>query len=145
MRLSASVKLKSRGVSQPWRWTSSWCMSTSVVEPPPKESAPIRAKLQKSAPRLGAVTGPGERSTLQGLERVGEALAQARFGDADELRALDQLRQRVCPEVAHAGAEAAHELEQDFADGAAVGHDRLHPFGHAHLEALLVDAQAQAA
>src|SRR5712692_3817122 len=81
------------------------------------------------------------RSRLAAEGGVRVALAQARGGDAHELRALDQLGQAVGAQVAHARAQSAHELEQHVADRSAIGDHGLDALGHAGVEGLLVDPE----
>src|SRR3990172_12229404 len=56
-------------------------------------------------------------------------LAYARGSDLDELRPGADRFDAVAPEIAHARAQAAHELLDDGDHRAFVGHPALHAFG----------------
>jgi len=58
------------------------------------------------------------------------ALAQARAGDADELRLGMEFGEIAGPDIAHRGAQAAGELVHDIADRALVGHLALDALRH---------------
>src|SRR5581483_444044 len=68
--LSAIVDRNSRSVSQPRRRTISCCMSTSVVEPPPKESSPTLPKVRNSAPRRGGPSAQVDTSIVDPSEVI---------------------------------------------------------------------------
>ena len=58
------------------------------------------------------------------------AFAQARRGDAYELRFLLQILDRLGADIAHGRAQAARQLVQDTADRATIGHLSLNTFRH---------------
>ena len=58
------------------------------------------------------------------------AFAQARVGDADELRLLVEFGEVAGADIAHRGAKAAGELVQHVADRALVGHLAFDAFRH---------------
>src|SRR5690349_10296275 len=61
---------------------------------------------------------------------VDVAFAQARAGDADELRLVVQLLHVARADIAHRGTKTAGELMHDVADRALVGHLTLNAFWH---------------
>src|SRR6185312_13203364 len=67
---------------------------------------------------------------------VDVAFAQARAGDADELRLLVEFGEVAGADIAHRGAQAAGELVHDVADRALVRHLALDAFRH-ELERVL--------
>src|SRR5436309_1988390 len=67
---------------------------------------------------------------------VNVAFAQARAGDADELRLLVEFGEVACADIAHRGTQTAGELVHDVADRALVRHLALDALGH-QLERVL--------
>jgi hypothetical protein len=65
-------------------------------------------------------------------------------GDADETGFGAEFVERVGPDVAHAAAQAADELEDDFGKRALVGHAGLDAFGDELAGAVLAVAVARA-
>src|SRR5205085_6567114 len=79
---------------------------------------------------------------------VDVAFAQARAGDAYELRLVVELGEVSRPDITHRGAQAAGELMHDVADRALVGHLALDALRHQFqrvLDVLLEIAVGRAA
>src|SRR5260370_8160310 len=85
----------------------------------------------------GGQFGPREfppAGVVRALARDGDvmdvAFAQARAGDAHELRLLVELGKVSGADISHRGPQATCELMHDVSDRALVGHLTLHPLPH---------------